>query len=70
MLSFRSFLLETGILQDLPPSHEVQTWILENRSTFHNEHGNEHGERLLFSAAWKNFNAINRRSDIKQSDRT
>lgn len=61
MLSFRDFLLESGLIQDLPPNYEVQTWMKENREIFHKKHGEEQGERILFARAWQTYNAINKR---------
>lgn len=58
--SFREFLLESGLAQDLPPDQDTRVWIEENREIFHKKHGKSEGERLLFATAWQNFNAINR----------
>ena len=58
-IGFRDFLLESGMIQDLPPDYTAQTWIHENREAYHKEHGKEQGERLLFSKAWQDYNALN-----------
>lgn len=66
LIGFRDFLLETGIIQDLPPDYDIQSWIHENREVYHKEHGKDEGERILFSKAWQNYNAIN--SSTENSD--
>lgn len=60
MISFRTFLQESGMIQDVPPDYTIQTWVLESREEYHREHGEEHGERLLYAEAWKKFNNINK----------
>lgn len=59
LMGFREFLLESGMIQDLPPDYGIQTWMHENRAVYHKEHGAGEGERRLFSQAWQDYNALN-----------
>lgn len=59
MQSFRQFLQESGMIEDMPPNYQIQTWIQENRVSYHEEHGKDHGERILLAHAWKDYNRLN-----------
>lgn len=59
MIGFRDFLLESGMIQDLPPDYNITTWIHENRVSYHKEYGVDDGERRLFGKAWQDYNALN-----------
>ena len=62
MITFRTFLQESGLALDNPPCLEKQTWINENRAQYHKSYGKDEGERRVFAKAWKDYNAINRNS--------
>lgn len=56
MQSFSDFIKESGMSHDIPPCHDVQTWIAENRFVFHNKDGKSDGERFLMGESWKRYN--------------
>ena len=61
--SFRQFLQECGMTDDLPPSEDVKKWIEENKIVYQKKYGMNEGLRVLRGRSWEIYHRLQQNID-------